>query len=332
MVRSLKWKVFMIVLNLFLQRSHCIPIVKSLGCGDSDDRLSIDRRAYCCSHFNLNCGSGLSVKSESRQPLDASKLQTTFTYIVPGGGENENIVKTEKKNFRGNAVSSEHDHEERLTKFLKVINLGQNCESKWVRCGTGLECRLGICMRDKSSQHFRRLLAVGKEVENVEHMAASNGDQVAMDEDEKKEDADDEEGGDPLSLGDHIVIRGQSVDIGMGAELFNVHENVDVSKKENSKKGIENKAEIGLLDRAAVHGDEEDEMTANIADYLSAKGKKLSYKEWHTVRKLIAGTIDERAERDEEVEQVEAAEAAARLQHEMQKKTERTKSKTQCEA
>lgn len=50
---------------------------------------------------------------------------------------------------------------------------------------------------------------------------------------------------------------------------------------------------------------EEDEVAANIADYLASRGKKLTKKEWHVVRELIAGTIEERTQREEQAAQAE---------------------------
>lgn len=131
---------------------------------------------------------------------------------------------------------------------------------------------MGVCMRDKSSRHFQRLIAVGKQVENAERL---NEDEEEQDEAEQ------------------LKIRGQSVEIeAVAARLALKHQRQDT---------------IGLSDKAAVHGDEEDELTANVADYLAARGKTLSKKEWTAIRNLIAGTMDERAERDEEVDQAESA-------------------------
>lgn len=291
----------MIVMLATLMTSYTswgIPIVRSLGCGQADSLLSIDRRTYCCQHFQLNCNPGMSVENPS--------MKRTFYSPEQQKQEEQNVTKTVHSSSSSSVSSLSSSSSSSLsstklkapslstdtkldasitqstTLVLKVRTLGQSCTSAAVRCASGLQCRMGVCMRDKSSRHFQRLIAVGKQVESAERLS----------EDEEEQDETEQ-----------VKIRGQSVEIdNVAARLALKHRRQDA---------------IGLSDRAAVHGDEEDELTANVADYLSARGKSLSKTEWTAIRNLIAGTMDERAERDEEVDQAESAqEELAKLDRE----------------
>lgn len=69
---------------------------------------------------------------------------------------------------------------------------------------------------------------------------------------------------------------------------------------ENKKKGVLPKQKSPQSQDTQM--EEEDELAANIADFLTTKlGVSLDFKEMHDIRELIAGTLDERAEREDEV-------------------------------
>ena len=153
--------------------------------------------------------------------------------------------------------------------FTKVRTLGQGCESEHVRCAIGLECRLGICMRERSRKHLQRLMEVGKYVESAEHLVA--------DEDEYEE--------------------------GEGLE-----EEYEEEEGEGLEEEYEEEEGEGLVDEEEEEEEEvEEEAAANVADYLSARGENISDSEWSEIRDLIAGTLEERAEREDEVEEADAA-------------------------
>ena len=204
--------------------------------------LGLDRRRYCCEHFKLHCGNGdsdsagrvtvmgLGVRLGMRVGLDSSVGADGGTML---GRLGRGGVKL--------ATKLEEEVEEKPL-LTKVRTLGQGCQSEYVRCAIGLECRLGICMRDKSRKHFQRLMAVGKDVEAAENLVAE----------------EEEVSG--------VRVKGYSVHAG--------------------------EAEVLRDDRAVVDSEEEDEVAANVADYLSARGIKISDSDWHAIRDLFAGTLD----------------------------------------
>lgn len=275
-----------------------IPIMIEKDCGMPNTDLSVERQKFCCTHFKLNCPElleGVDIQSRSK-PLVARD-----------------------SDFTKQGVGS-HEPSAGVLKLLKVRKLGQRCDSLWVRCATGLQCRYGFCLRERTAAHLRHLIDVGKQVEA----------------EERATEEDDVEDGDPLPAKEDMIVKGQSINLeesyktpvsaemGMGITKQVTTINIGIhstsrphsrSKTSSFPKSTElpDPVKVIQIDKAVAYGNEEDEMAANIADYLSLKGKKLSRREQQTVRDLIAGTLDERVQRDEQVEQVEAAELGAIL-------------------
>lgn len=274
-----------------------IPAMIAKGCGLPNKDLSIERQKFCCIHFNLNC--------PELKDVDAQ------------GGAKPVVAKdSDFTRHRSQSLESSSG----ILKLLKVRKLGHRCDSLWVRCATGLQCRYGFCLRERTTAHLRHLIDIGRQVEEEERAAEE----------------DDVEEGDPLPAKEDMIVKGQSITLKEGYKAP-VSAQMDPGFKKRSttinlgvrstsrprnhlessfttrKADLPDPIRVTQIDKAAVYGNEEDEMTANIADYLALKGKTLSEKEWHTIRDLIAGTLDERVQRDEQVEQVEAAEAAAAL-------------------
>ena len=235
-----------------------IPILRSLGCGQADSMLGLDRRLYCCENFKLNCGNGNSDSAGRVTVMGlVARLGMGAGLDSSVGVESGTIL--EGLEHEGGKLGTNFKKEvEEKPLLTKVRTLGQGCQSEYVRCAIGLECRLGICMRDKSRKHFQRLMAVGKDVEAAENLVAE----------------EEEVSG--------VRVKGYSVYAG--------------------------EAEVVRDDRAVVDSEEEDEVAANVADYLSARGIKISDSDWHAIRDLIAGTLDEREEREEQVDEADSAE------------------------
>lgn len=268
-----------------------VPMKTKGGCHEHHRKLSFERQIYCCEHFNLHC-------PDDEQ--DETFGEKTLVKKVSGLEENG------KRLFK---------QPEGIFKLLQVRKLGESCASVWVRCATGLECRLGFCVRLRGPAHLHHLIEIGKQVEEEEKSMAIE---------------DDDESGDPLSA--DLVVHGQSIELeddtkvpvsapmalfygqeGSSSQYMSITSPTRASEDKDcstmtTKIDHNDSANLLDIDKAATSGDEEDELTGNIADYLASKGKKLSEKEWHTIRELISGTLDERAQRDEQVRQVEVAE------------------------
>lgn len=275
-----------------LQLISAAPVARLMGCGQPERVISIDKQRYCCLHFNLDCvDDGKQGNNENmREIVKEMGYESTA----------ENVVSKQKKQkIKTEGVKG-------VVKLLKVRTIGEGCGSSWVRCATGLECKLGFCVRQRNNRHLKKLIEMGKKVEQVERT-------------EELGDGDDDDE-DPLpAKEDDVTIRGQSVEVGVGDEV----RTATIVEGDSEGRVLmsdptaapmqnldNNKTEVSKIDKAAT-GIEEDEVTANVADYLASSGKKLSDKEWHAVRELITGTLDERAQREDEVDEVEAAAAGA---------------------
>lgn len=279
--------IFIIVLSCMIREACAIPVAHVMGCGKPNRELSADQRLFCCSQLNVNCADD--VADSDRVPETSPKKTTDISTTAQ---------KEELKKPSSNSLP-----------LLRVRVLGQGCTSIRVRCATGLECRLGVCMRKKGERNLRHLIAVGKKVEQEEK------EEVAED-----GDVDDEDDTDPSAVKEDIAITGQSFIEGdnlvplaaskveRAAEMqatSPIADRADVQgdlEDDNDGK-VNDTARVLKLDKAAS-GIEEDEVTANIADFLASRGSPLDEKEWKAVREIISGTLDERAQREDEVDEV----------------------------
>ena len=82
-------------------------------------------------------------------------------------------------------------------------------------------------------------------------------------------------------------------------------------RKKKTKKKKQGKIRPSLL-KTSDAAEEEDEVAANVVDYLSERGIKISDSDWHAIRDLIAGTLEEREEREEEVDAADSSEEELR--------------------
>lgn len=273
------------------------PVARLLGCGQPERVISIEKQRYCCVHFNLDCDNIENVE----------KLRDVVPKFGSAFGSASVVEATTKKQL--NRKKGANDAVPSVQKFLKVRILGDRCTSSWVRCATGLECKLGFCVRKRNKANLTHLMQIGKRVEKEEQVEEAAGD--------------DDDDDDPLPAKEDVTIRGQSVEMGEGevgraAMIVEGDSEGRVIMADPLPKSVQdldlNETVIGAKkDKApekdkAPSGIEEDEVAANIADYLASIGKKLNDREWHAVRELIAGTIDERAQREDEVDEVADAE------------------------
>ncbi|PXF40768.1 hypothetical protein BWQ96_09530 [Gracilariopsis chorda] len=172
------------------------------------------------------------------------------------------------------------DGEDKLK--VHVRNLGERCKPPLYVCAVGLHCMQGFCFRKKTKSHLRRLMERGKEIEEEERSVI---------------DDDDDNDEDPLLARDDQILRGQSIKVSDNTNL-----------KHSLAAGTHGSVGIRGLGPNNIEssGMEEDELAANIGDLLSkTMGVKLSSKQIHDVREVIAGTFDERAEREEQVDAAE---------------------------
>lgn len=138
--------------------------------------------------------------------------------------------------------------------------LGELCPTN-TKCGEGLYCRDGRCVRRRTLTHLKSLLRRGELVEEAEK------------EDATVLEADKEE---------DVVVEGQSV------KTNDTDEDEDVVEVEGLRK-------------------EEDEVAGNVADLLAQRmGVDLDRKEIEEVRRIIAGTLDERAQREDQAAEGES--------------------------
>lgn len=260
-----------ILLALSIQETNGVPIALAMGCGRSLD-LAADKKAFCCEHFNLDCPvlKNISPKDPSRNVQE--KMQ-------------------------------ELTHHRRSFRLL-----GESCSEAHVRCATGLYCRGGICVRRCSEVHLKSLTQRGRlvEQEERENMSPQSG--------EKRKS--------PFPAQNDLILEGQSVkasdvtvrpdklarDIAMEPRKTPTPQSSNVSHGAARIDDIANHSGFRTTaDPQRPLNEEEDELTANIADLLSLKlGINLNSAELHSVREIIAGTLDERAEREDEVVQNES--------------------------
>ncbi|KAI0563574.1 hypothetical protein FGB62_37g128 [Gracilaria domingensis] len=178
-----------------------------------------------------------------------------------------------------NSVEDESNND-KLEFKVRVRTLGQACKAPLYVCGVGLECKQGLCFRIKTKAHLKRLMSRGREVEKEERQFTRDGEDV------------EEE--DPLPARKGLILEGQSLKLSEG-------------ERGSPPQAITQRA-MGRSPRN--EGEpmdlEEDEVAANIWDLLAkTMGIKLSPKQIHNVREVIAGTIDERAEREEQIDDAE---------------------------
>lgn len=249
-----------------------VPVARLLGCGIPDPQFPLEKHQFCCLHFRLNCDNFDSIEY-------ISTLKDEIAHVRLPNNSADVLRKIEN-----------HGNLKMKPNLVRVRTLGESCRSSNVRCAVGLECRRGTCLRSRSLAHLQRLIKAGEKIER-----------------EEQAQPDDVPGTLPVDEGallperNGITLHGQSIVSGNEGEIKSSE--VFSSTSQNS---VEQFNLLKEEDKAAS-GIEEDEVTANVADFLESKGMKLGDKDWHSVRELIAGTIDERLERDDEVQNAEDA-------------------------
>lgn len=165
----------------------------------------------------------------------------------------------------------------------RIRVLGEACSQPLYVCAVGLECKQGLCFRKKTKEHLKMLLRRGRKVEEEERAQMDNGADVRE--------------RDPLPAQKGLILKGQSLHFADGGGKYRSD---DAS---SLKKGMRKPASAEEIDSSGI---EEDEVTANIRDVLNKTGIRLNAAQVHNMRDVIAGTLDERAEREEQVEESEA--------------------------
>lgn len=126
---------------VFLSDQSCgIPIAKAMGCGKSAS-LSIEKRIFCCEHFNLDCLA--------------------------------RAVKAVQVDDIGNESGSVGSHIN--AKLVRIRTLGEDCKYPADQCAVGLRCKGGYCLRERSNAHLKALLDRGKLVEEEERGVSDSG-------------------------------------------------------------------------------------------------------------------------------------------------------------
>lgn len=244
-----------------------VPVARLLGCGTGEPQFPLEKHQFCCLHFKLNCNNFDSIEH-------LSSPQDGFTRSLP------NVSTNAMRGRRG------YGNPKGERNLIRVRSLGESCHFSNVRCAVGLECRRGLCLRTRSLAHLQRLIKAGEKIEREEQA--------------QQADVHGTLSGSGLTVGVGITLDGQSI----------VSEN-DGENKVSETGGSTSHGSIKQTDLLeqdkAASGIEEDEVTANVADFLQSKGMKLGDKDWHSVRELIAGTIDERLERDDEIQKADDA-------------------------
>lgn len=331
---------------VFLSGQSCgIPIAKAMGCGKSPS-LSIEKRIFCCEHFNLDC---------------VAKAVNAVQVDDIGNGNGYEPV--------GNHINA---------KLVRIRTLGEDCNYPADQCAVGLRCKGGYCLRERSNAHLKALLDRGKLVEEEERGVSDSGTDeepgdplpaqkglILEGQAVKNTDSFSSESSNlisslrqdprktptpckppnPLrpytSTSQDVIVERQAVknptprktptplqpytpnyqDIRVEGQAVKVDDSYSSQgglRVPSSREGpsavrravAENK---GNKEGHSPNDDEyrpkpmmeeEDELAANIADLLAAKlGVSLDSEEMHNIRELIAGTLDERAEREDEVTQ-----------------------------
>lgn len=260
----------MFIIILSVRQSMGVPIALTMGCGKSLD-LTADKRRFCCEHFNLDC--------------------TGFEKIDP-----QHVLRNVKEEVQ------------RLIPRRRSFRLlGENCGETQMKCATGLYCRQGTCVRRRSRAHLKSLMQRGKFVEQEER------EEIGSDSDEERED--------PLPAQKGLILEGQSVktsdiivrpdkaarDVVMKPRKTPTPQSPDADQSGAKKnEDVKYSRTEAITDLKRSLNEEEDELAANVADLLSLKlGFNLNSVELHSVREVIAGTLDERAEREDEIVQSE---------------------------
>lgn len=319
-----------------------VPIARAMGCGTGTG-LPIEKRVFCCEHFNLDCP----------------------PQIDPNDSLRGNHMADETKSASG--YTTLHTH-----KLVQIRTLGERCVQKEDKCAVGLVCKGGFCLRERTKHHLRDLMNRGKLVEQEERGHLDPGTDLEQSDplpaqkglilkgqamkaraSELSEDMDAVEVSDELENSQwqpptgHISNPRQTPTPGRASTLSDVRkigsplatksnpkpiQNVEVHgqairasdfssndviedrqlprdsfPKTSPSTRDEKKKDRGLPRQKSPQSqdtlmEEEDELAANIADFLTTKlGVSLDFKEMHDIRELIAGTLDERAEREDEV-------------------------------
>lgn len=283
----------LLVSSINFNLSYGVPAGALLGCRTVDKKTPLEKLTKCCTDFKLGC-------DELRI---AEKMKIT--------GENPTDKKTNGKKRRFVA---------------RTRLLGERCDGKVFLCGIGLHCVHKFCRRVRSEEHLKALLERGKEVEQDEEEEAKQETSFLNSDSEKD-----------------VVVKGQAVSIDT---QFDDSEGNNGKKKDvllldeindSSIQKMMKKLNLSRLSTKVNHAQkmkertnfEEDEITSNIADLLSARmGVALDKAERHEIREIIAGTLDERAEREEamrngEEKVFEAAKEAANSDNSSPKKVKR---------
>lgn len=285
----------LIVSSITFNLSDGIPAGGLLGCRSVDKKNSLEKLTKCCNNFKLGC-------DELRI---AEKMRTMEAKI------------TDKKTIG-----------KKRRPVARTRLLGERCDDEVFFCGIGLRCVHKFCRRVRNEEHLRALLERGKEVEQDEEEEAKQETSFLNSDSEKD-----------------VVVKGQAVSID---NQFDDGEGSNGKKKDvllldeitdPSIRKMMNKLNLSRMSTKVNHAKkmkestnfEEDEITANIADLLSSRmGVVLDKAEKHEIREIIAGTLDERAEREEAVrdgeEKVfEAAKEAANSNKSTPEKVKREK-------
>lgn len=154
-------------------------------------------------------------------------------------------------------------------RLVRKRQIGSPCREPYFSCGAGLECHMGVCRRVQTHEHLESLIERGKAVEKEQNM-----------------DFEDSESSSPRrnNKDDHPMLRGQSITLEDG---------------ENG--GLRRRPQVAGKRDGPSFFFEEDEVAANLADLLESRlHMVLNSSQVHSIRELISGTLDERAQREEE--------------------------------
>lgn len=316
------------VLHVTLTGTWGIPIARAMGCGRGDTKLTDAKRMFCCEEFNVDC------------PEEGDSLTVDLRSVVKNREEEERLHQLQEKatgppspEFNYNdSTGKTLQRPRRRRRPINVRALGERCKEPLYHCAVGLECKQGFCFTKKSRAHLNALIKRGKLIETQEKDVAEVDNAQG-----NSHESDGAEGfvlyGQTFKIGDTVpeeLIRGSG---GTGSHPTNEkRKGGDVRSSENLV--IEGESDESSLASSAstnmnadssgqsktspvdpdgsLSGMEEDELTANIADLLEKKmGIRLDAHERHEIREIIAGTLDERAEREDQVEASEREDDSA---------------------
>lgn len=226
----------------------------------------------------VGCGQGKALPWETKK-FCCERFNLDCTRATPKPVRAKDV----EERIKENDLAHERRKEEHRRMVVSIRMLGESCSQENDKCAVGLHCLKGFCTRTRGAAHLKDLIERGKVVEEVEKEDSTVGSRLREDQGASQE----------------VIVKGQAVKI----DDTDPSDDADDTLAEGmtSLSGPANVNEKPPLQ-------EEDELAANIADLLSSRlGVSLDNVEMHSIRQLIAGTLDERAQREDQVEENEVS-------------------------